>query len=105
MTPVNLDNRRFMVFALIVMILLIDISRLPDQQVTNKAALLSIRAYKKFISPGLSTFITCKFEPSCSVYGYQALERYGIFWGGLMAVERLSRCTPWNHSHGWDPVN
>ena len=46
---------------------------------------------------------TCRFEPSCSCYGYQAVDRYGLLRGGLMAIKRLGRCHPFNPG-GYDPV-
>jgi putative membrane protein insertion efficiency factor len=45
----------------------------------------------------------CRFEPTCSAYAEQAIERYGVSRGIVLAVRRLGRCRPWG-SHGWDPV-
>jgi putative membrane protein insertion efficiency factor len=46
---------------------------------------------------------TCRFYPSCSHYGYQAIYRYGVFKGGYLAVWRVIRCNPFNPG-GVDPV-
>ncbi len=46
---------------------------------------------------------TCRFYPTCSHYGYQAVAKYGLFKGGVMAVWRLLRCQPFNPG-GYDPV-
>ena len=46
---------------------------------------------------------TCRFYPSCSHYGYQAIFKYGAFKGGLMAAWRVIRCNPFNPG-GFDPV-
>lgn len=45
----------------------------------------------------------CRFEPSCSRYAREALERHGAFRGGWLALRRLSRCRPFGGS-GYDPV-
>ena len=64
-------------------------------------ALALIRLYQKVISPGLPP--VCRFYPSCSHYGYQAIYRYGLIKGGLMAGWRVLRCNPFNPG-GLDPV-
>ena len=64
--------------------------------------LLLIRGYQKFVSPTLPPD-TCRFYPSCSHYGYQAIYKYGLFKGGLKAAWRLLRCNPFNPG-GYDPV-
>ncbi len=60
-----------------------------------------IRFYKRFISPMLPP--SCIYEPTCSVYTYQAIERYGVIRGGWMGIKRISRCHPF-HAGGYDPV-
>ena len=68
-----------------------------------------IRFYQKTISfdhgifRKLFPFGYCRFYPTCSEYGYQAIDRYGVIRGGLMASWRLLRCNPWNKG-GNDPV-
>ena len=61
-----------------------------------------IRFYQKIISVALPGN-TCRFYPSCSHYGYQAVYKYGAIKGSLMAVYRILRCNPFN-SGGYDPV-
>lgn len=61
-----------------------------------------IRLYQKTISPSLPPN-TCRFYPSCSHYGYQAIYKYGVFKGGWMAAWRVLRCNPFNPG-GVDPV-
>lgn len=46
---------------------------------------------------------TCRFHPSCSHYGYQAIYKYGAIKGGFMAAWRVIRCNPFNPG-GYDPV-
>lgn len=60
-----------------------------------------IRAYKRFLSPLLPS--ACRFEPTCSVYMYQAVDRYGVLKGGWMGLKRLWRCQPF-YPGGYDPV-
>lgn len=45
----------------------------------------------------------CRFEPTCSVYMMQAIEKYGVARGGWLGIKRLSHCHPLNPG-GWDPV-
>jgi putative membrane protein insertion efficiency factor len=68
---------------------------------TRSAALAPIRLYQRLISPLLPR--RCKFEPTCSHYAVDAVERYGILRGVVLAVWRVLRCNPWSHG-GWDPV-
>lgn len=60
-----------------------------------------LRFYKKRISPQLPP--SCRFQPTCSEYAYEAIDKYGIFKGGRLATWRILRCNPWGGS-GWDPV-
>lgn len=46
---------------------------------------------------------TCRFTPTCSRYAAEAIEKYGAWRGGWLAVKRLARCNPWGPS-GYDPV-
>jgi putative membrane protein insertion efficiency factor len=61
-----------------------------------------IRAYQSSLSRTLPSN-TCRFYPSCSHYGYQAIYKYGALKGGLMAAGRVLRCNPFNPG-GYDPV-
>ena len=61
-----------------------------------------IRLYQMTIARGLPAD-TCRFYPSCSHYGYQAVYKYGALKGGWMATWRLLRCNPFNPG-GYDPV-
>jgi uncharacterized protein len=66
------------------------------------ALLALIRLYQMVISPGLPEN-TCRFYPSCSHYGYQAIYKHGAIKGSFMATWRVLRCNPFNHG-GYDPV-
>lgn len=60
-----------------------------------------IRGYQRAISPLLPS--ACRFQPTCSEYGYQAIAKYGIIRGGAMAAWRVLRCNPFCKG-GYDPV-
>jgi uncharacterized protein len=65
-------------------------------------AVLPIRFYQRIISPILPR--RCKYHPTCSAYAVQAIERYGILRGSVLAGWRLLRCNPFSHG-GYDPVS
>ncbi len=60
-----------------------------------------IKIYQTLISPLLPS--TCRFHPTCSQYGLDALTKYGLFKGGLLTIKRISKCHPWGGS-GQDPI-
>ena len=60
-----------------------------------------LRGYKRFFSPLLPPM--CRFEPTCSIYMMQAIEKYGALRGVWLGIRRLSRCHVFNPG-GWDPV-
>jgi putative membrane protein insertion efficiency factor len=62
---------------------------------------LPIRAYQRLISPLIGQH--CKYYPSCSEYAVQAVQRFGILRGLVLAGWRLLRCNPWSDG-GYDPV-
>jgi putative membrane protein insertion efficiency factor len=64
-------------------------------------ALGTIRLYKRFISPVLPP--GCRFQPTCSEFGYEAIERHGVIKGIALTAWRLLRCNPFNRG-GYDPV-
>jgi putative membrane protein insertion efficiency factor len=69
--------------------------------VPARAAAGLLGLYKRFLSPLLPR--ACRFEPTCSVYARQAIERHGLARGGALAVRRLLKCQPF-HRGGFDPV-
>jgi uncharacterized protein len=67
-----------------------------------KTALIrSIRVYQSYISPLFPP--TCRFQPTCSQYAIEAIDRFGAFKGGWLATKRILRCHPF-HPGGYDPV-
>jgi putative membrane protein insertion efficiency factor len=68
---------------------------------TAKLLIALIRGYQLLLSPFLGG--ACRFQPSCSVYAREAVERHGAWHGSLLALRRLSKCHPFGAS-GLDPV-
>ena len=70
--------------------------------VGRRLAVLPIALWRSFVSPVIAP--RCKYEPSCSNYAIQAIQRYGILRGAVLAGWRILRCNPWSHG-GFDPVD
>ena len=60
-----------------------------------------IRFYQIVISP--LTPAACRFEPTCSSYMIEALQKHGLFYGGFLGIKRILSCHPWGKT-GYDPV-
>ncbi len=67
-----------------------------------RIALVPIRLYQRLISPALPR--RCKYHPTCSAYATQAIKRYGILRGAVLAGWRLLRCNPFSRG-GYDPLS
>ncbi|MFP5387881.1 MAG: membrane protein insertion efficiency factor YidD [Thermoleophilia bacterium] len=67
----------------------------------KRVFLTLIHAYQRRISPALPR--RCRYEPSCSSYAAESIDRFGASRGTLLAVWRLLRCNPFSHG-GFDPV-
>lgn len=67
----------------------------------KRALLTLIAAYRRWISPAIPR--RCRYEPSCSAYATEAIGRFGVPRGSLLASWRLLRCNPFSHG-GFDPV-
>jgi uncharacterized protein len=65
-------------------------------------ALFALRCYKAYLSALFAG--TCRFEPTCSQYAYQAIERFGILRGVWLGAKRLARCHPFSGKFGYDAV-
>ncbi|MQF68881.1 membrane protein insertion efficiency factor YidD [SAR202 cluster bacterium AD-804-J14_MRT_500m] len=63
--------------------------------------LLAIKVYQRGVAPYL--FTVCRFEPTCSRYSYDAVNRHGLWKGLAFTIKRLIRCHPWGR-RGYDPV-
>ena len=62
---------------------------------------LPVRAYRLLLSPWIGT--SCRYQPTCSVYAMEALEKHGGFKGSRLAAQRIARCHPFG-GDGYDPV-
>jgi hypothetical protein len=60
-----------------------------------------IKIYQLIISPWLGP--SCRYTPTCSQYGLEAIKKYGPLKGGWLTLKRIARCNPWG-GHGHDPV-
>jgi len=67
-----------------------------------RVALAGLSFYKACVSPWFAG--TCRFEPTCSRYTYEAIERFGVLCGSWLGLGRLLRCHPFSGKFGHDPV-
>jgi uncharacterized protein len=67
-----------------------------------RVALFLLNCYKAFMSPWLAG--NCRFQPTCSRYAYEAIERFGVARGMCLGTTRLLRCHPLSRRFGYDPV-
>jgi uncharacterized protein len=74
----------------------------PKSALPLRIALLALRFYKAYLSILFAG--SCRFEPSCSQYAYEAIERFGVARGVWLGLKRLLRCQPLSRKFGYDPV-
>lgn len=67
-----------------------------------RTALFALDCYKSYLSPWFAG--SCRFEPTCSRYAYEAMERFGVAHGMWLGTKRLLRCHPLSRKFGHDPV-
>jgi len=72
------------------------------QRAAVRAALFALRCYKAYFSVLFAG--SCRFEPTCSMYAYEAIERFGVLRGVWLGTKRLLRCHPLSRKFGYDPV-
>lgn len=73
----------------------------PASRAARTALVAPIKLYQKLVSPFFGQ--RCRYYPSCSEYAVQAISKFGILRGLVLAGWRLLRCNPWSHG-GFDPV-
>ena len=61
----------------------------------TRAALAAIESYQAHVSPHLRGIVQCRFTPTCSHYGHEAIAKYGLLKGGAKTAWRIARCGPW----------
>lgn len=71
------------------------------KKLINGFFIFLIKAYKYVLSPLIPP--ACRYTPTCSEYGIEALKKHGPFKGGLLVLKRIISCNPWG-GHGHDPV-
>ena len=71
------------------------------QKIVKKILIYLIRLYQGAISPYLG--VSCRYLPTCSQYGVEAINKHGVFKGTWLTIRRFASCNPWGGS-GFDPV-
>jgi putative membrane protein insertion efficiency factor len=71
------------------------------KKIIGAVFLFIIKIYQYLLSPLFGA--SCRFTPTCSQYGIEAIKKYGPFKGGWLTLKRIGRCHPWGN-HGHDPV-
>ena len=77
-------------------------AQIKDRSIPVRAALFALRFYKAYLSILFAG--NCRFEPTCSRYAYEAIERFGVARGVWLGLKRLLRCHPLSRKFGYDPV-
>jgi putative membrane protein insertion efficiency factor len=86
-------------------LLAFDLARAPQDQWSARALLAAISGYQATVSPVLRTAgVRCRFVPSCSHYGADAIRKDGALVGSLRAMWRVARCGPWTKMGTIDPA-
>ena len=75
---------------------------MAETSIPVRGALFALRFYKAYLS--ILVAGSCRFEPTCSLFAYQAIERFGVVRGIWLGLQRLLRCQPLSRKFGYDPV-
>jgi putative membrane protein insertion efficiency factor len=78
------------------------VGRTANHSPAVKAALYALRFYKAYLSMLFAG--NCRFDPTCSQYAYEAIERFGMARGVWLGIKRLGRCHPLSRKFGYDPI-
>lgn len=98
-------RRKAGIAALVLLVLLVlDLTRAPADQVSAKVLLGGIHLYQATLSPlNRRIGVRCRFTPTCSHYGEGAIRKYGALVGTGKTIWRILRCGPWTPAGTVDP--
>jgi len=100
-----MKKRGLAAIAIVMIAIALDLRRPPSRQWTTAAAVGSIHVYQATLSPLYARIgFKCRFTPTCSHYGEEAVKKYGLAKGGYLATKRILRCGPWTPMGTVDPV-
>ena len=99
-------RRRALALAAVVAVLFVlDLTRVPDRQWAARAAIAGIHLYQATLSRAFAASgVACRFAPTCSHYAEACVRRYGLVRGGGLALRRVLRCGPWTPAGTLDPA-
>ena len=89
------SRRAWLIATLIAAWLAHDLLVPPRYAIDARFALFAIEGYQAHVSPHLGGVVQCRFTPTCSHYGHDAIAKYGLLVGGAKTVGRIARCGPW----------
>jgi putative membrane protein insertion efficiency factor len=92
-----MKRHRFTLIATLIVIAMAvhDFSVPRGHGLAARGALFVIDEYRAHVSPRLRGRVTCRFTPTCSAYGREAIRKYGFAQGASKAAWRIARCGPW----------
>jgi putative membrane protein insertion efficiency factor len=100
-----MKKRAYAVVALLIVAIAVDLRRPASAQWSTAAAVGGIHLYQATLSPVYERLgVRCRFTPTCSHYGEEAVKRYGVARGGYLAAKRILRCGPWTPAGTVEPV-
>jgi|HubBroStandDraft_5_1064220.scaffolds.fasta_scaffold196131_2 putative membrane protein insertion efficiency factor len=82
----------FGIAALLVLLVALDAMRAPQKQITARLYLGAVRFYQRDLQPLTTSFIRCRYNPTCSRYSIQAVQRFGIAKGLGLTIKRVASC-------------
>ena len=82
----------FGIAALMVLLVALDATRAPQRQVTARFYLAAVRFYQRDLQPLTASFIRCRYNPTCSRYSMQEVQRFGIAKGLGLTIKRIASC-------------